>query len=43
MKGGLGTPDAQADLDRLVRLADHPLVHVKLSAFYALGAEEAPI
>jgi predicted TIM-barrel fold metal-dependent hydrolase len=42
MKGGLGSPEAKADLDRLLRLADHPQVHVKVSAFYALGAKKPP-
>ena len=42
MKGGLGSPEANADLDRLLRLADHPQVHVKVSAFYALGAKKPP-
>ncbi len=42
MKRGLGTPDAQGDLDRLVTLADHPQVNVKVSAFYALGAKQPP-
>jgi predicted TIM-barrel fold metal-dependent hydrolase len=42
MKGGLDSPEAKADLDRLLRLADHPQVHVKVSAFYALGAKSPP-
>jgi predicted TIM-barrel fold metal-dependent hydrolase len=31
-----------ADLDALCRLAEHPQVHVKVSAFYALGRRQAP-
>jgi predicted TIM-barrel fold metal-dependent hydrolase len=31
-----------ADLDRLCRLADHQKVHVKISAFYALGRKRPP-
>jgi len=42
MKGGLDTPEARADLQRLVKLADHEQVHVKVSAFYALGAKKPP-
>lgn len=30
------------DLDNLCRLADHPNVHVKVSAFYALGKKQPP-
>lgn len=33
---------AEADVDNLLKLADHPMVHVKLSAFYALGNRTAP-
>jgi len=32
----------EADLDALCRLARHPQVYVKVSAFYALGAKKAP-
>ncbi|MCB1066327.1 MAG: amidohydrolase [Verrucomicrobiae bacterium] len=32
----------QGDLDNLLRLAEFETVHVKLSAFYALGAKAAP-
>jgi predicted TIM-barrel fold metal-dependent hydrolase len=31
-----------SDLDDLLRLAEFPAVHVKTSAFYALGKKEAP-
>lgn len=39
--GVSGTID-QADLDNLLGLADFDTVHVKTSAFYALGRKEAP-
>jgi predicted TIM-barrel fold metal-dependent hydrolase len=42
MKGALGSPEARTDLQRLVKLADHEQVTVKLSAFYALGAKKPP-
>lgn len=42
MKGGLEGPEAQADMERLLKLADHPEVNVKVSAFYALGAKKPP-
>ncbi len=42
MKGGLDTPGSKADLERLLKLADHPEVQVKVSAFYALGAKKPP-
>lgn len=42
MKGGLGSPEARTDLQRLVKLADDEQVTVKLSAFYALGAKQPP-
>ena len=32
----------EEDVANLVRLADHPMMHVKLSAFYALGNRTAP-
>lgn len=32
----------EADLDRLCRLAEHPRVRVKVSAFYALGEKKPP-
>lgn len=32
----------EEDVANLVRLADHPMMHVKLSAFYALGKRTAP-
>jgi predicted TIM-barrel fold metal-dependent hydrolase len=32
----------EADIDRLCRLARHPHVYVKISAFYALGKKKAP-
>ncbi len=40
----IGTSGAidQGDLDNLLRLAEFDSVHVKLSAFYALGAKAAP-
>lgn len=42
MKGGLDSPAAQADMERLLALADHADVNVKVSAFYALGAKQPP-
>lgn len=42
MKGGLDTPDARRDLEALLALAEHPQVHVKVSAYYALGAKKPP-
>ena len=36
-----GTP-RDSDVDNLCRLARHPLTHVKISAFYALGKKKAP-
>ena len=42
MQGGLDTPGACRDLDRLCALAEHPQVHVKVSAYYALGAKKPP-
>lgn len=42
MKGGLESPEARADLERLVQLADHEQVNVKVSAYYALGAKTPP-
>lgn len=33
---------AEADLENLLRLAAHPTVHVKASAFYALGRKAPP-
>lgn len=42
MKGGLESPEARADLERLVKLADHEQVNVKVSAYYALGAKTPP-
>ena len=38
MKGEIN----EGDVDRLCRLADFPHVHVKTSAFYALGKKAAP-
>jgi len=42
MKGGLESNQAQADMERLLTLADHAEVNVKVSAFYALGAKQPP-
>jgi predicted TIM-barrel fold metal-dependent hydrolase len=42
MKGGLESPEAKAGMERLLALADHAEVNVKLSAFYALGAKTPP-
>jgi predicted TIM-barrel fold metal-dependent hydrolase len=42
MKGGLESPEGRADLQRLVTLADHEQVNVKVSAYYALGAKRPP-
>ena len=42
MKGGLDTPESEADTERLLKLADYPEVNVKVSAFYALGAKKPP-
>jgi predicted TIM-barrel fold metal-dependent hydrolase len=42
MKGGLESPEGRADLQRLVTLADHEQVNVKVSAYYALGAKHPP-
>jgi predicted TIM-barrel fold metal-dependent hydrolase len=39
---GMKGPPAEADLENLVKLADFETVHVKTSAFYALGAKKAP-
>lgn len=39
---GMKGPIRQADLDRLRRLAEFPHTHVKISAFYALGAKRPP-
>lgn len=39
---GMKGPVRQRDLDHLCRLADFPHTHVKISAFYALGAKRAP-
>src|SRR5205823_2093544 len=39
---GMKGPVRPADLDRLCRLAENPHVHVKTSAFYALGKKKAP-
>ena len=33
---------ARSDLDRLLSLSQHPRVHVKASAYYALGQKRAP-
>lgn len=32
----------ESEVEQLLRLADHPTVHVKTSAFYALGQKAAP-
>ena len=42
MKGRLDSPETGTDLQRLVQLGDHEQVHVKVSAFYALGAKKPP-
>ncbi|HEV7405999.1 MAG TPA: amidohydrolase family protein [Chthoniobacteraceae bacterium] len=39
---GMKGPIRQSDLERLRRLADFPHTHVKISAFYALGAKRPP-
>lgn len=39
---GMAGPPKQEDLDRLCRLARFERVHVKISAFYALGQKRAP-
>jgi predicted TIM-barrel fold metal-dependent hydrolase len=39
--GAKGTID-ETDLENLLRLAEHPTVYVKTSAFYALGKKAAP-
>jgi predicted TIM-barrel fold metal-dependent hydrolase len=39
---GMAGPVTRADLDRLLHLSKHPQVHVKTSAFYALGKKQAP-
>lgn len=39
--GGTGVVE-QSDVEKLVGLARHPNVYVKISAFYALGMGEAP-
>ncbi|MCB1087223.1 MAG: amidohydrolase family protein, partial [Verrucomicrobiae bacterium] len=39
--GASGTV-VESDLENLLRLADFPTVHVKTSAFYALGKKKAP-
>lgn len=39
---GMKGPVRHSDLDRLCRLADFANTHVKISAFYALGAKKAP-
>jgi len=42
MKGGLESPETEAGMERLLALADHAEVNVKVSAFYALGAKQPP-
>jgi predicted TIM-barrel fold metal-dependent hydrolase len=39
---GMTGPIRRADLDRLLRLSTHRRIHVKLSAFYALGEKKPP-
>jgi predicted TIM-barrel fold metal-dependent hydrolase len=39
---GMKGPVRQRDLDQLCALAQFPHTHVKISAFYALGAKKAP-
>ncbi len=39
---GMRGPVGETDLDQLCRLAEFPKVHVKTSAFYALGEKKAP-
>jgi predicted TIM-barrel fold metal-dependent hydrolase len=39
---GMRGPAPEADLENLLRLAAFPTVHVKTSAFYALGQKKAP-
>lgn len=39
---GMAGPVQRAELDRLLHLSKHPRVHVKTSAFYALGAKKPP-
>ena len=39
---GMKGPAAESDIENLLRLADFPTVHVKTSAFYALGEKKAP-
>ncbi len=39
---GMRGPAPEADLENLLRLATFPTVHVKTSAFYALGQKKAP-
>lgn len=39
---GMAGPVNRAELDRLLHLSKHPHVHVKTSAFYALGKKKAP-
>jgi predicted TIM-barrel fold metal-dependent hydrolase len=39
---GMATPIRQEDLNRLLNLSGRPRVHVKVSAFYALGNKTAP-
>jgi predicted TIM-barrel fold metal-dependent hydrolase len=39
---GMAGPVKREQLDQLLRLAAHPKMHVKTSAFYALGAKKAP-
>jgi len=39
---GMRGPAPEADMEQLLRLAEFPTVHVKTSAFYALGEKKAP-
>lgn len=39
---GMKGPAPEADVENLLKLAEFPTVHVKTSAFYALGEKKAP-